>query len=67
MLLYASAVALMAVSTSILVINIGIADTERMLVTVAGILLFLLGVSGIWTWFHRRGAADDHGESGAEP
>lgn len=66
MLLYASAVALMAVSTSILVINIGMADTERMLVTLAGILLFLLGVSGLWTWLRRR-AAKARAPTAAEP
>ncbi len=56
MFLYACAVVLTAVSTSILVINIGMAETERLLVTLAGILLFLLGAFGIWTWSRRRAA-----------
>jgi cbb3-type cytochrome oxidase subunit 3 len=55
-LLYACAVGLMAISTSILVINIGMAETERSLVTLAGVLLFLLGIYGAWAWSRRRRA-----------
>ncbi|HEX2552088.1 MAG TPA: hypothetical protein VHL98_00205 [Microvirga sp.] len=46
----------MAISTSILVINIGMAETERSLVTLAGVLLFLLGIYGAWAWSRRRRA-----------
>ena len=65
MLLYALAVVLMAVSTSIVVINIGMAETERALVTLAGVLLFLLGSYGA---LHRRRHLAGHAQEGsAEP
>ena len=54
MLLYACAVVLMAVSTSIMVINIGVAGAERVLVTVAGAMLFLLSAYGFLVWARRR-------------
>ena len=57
MLLYVSAVVLMGVSTSIVVINIGVADTERALVTLAGVVLFLLGAYGAWTAARRHSRA----------
>lgn len=57
MLLYSCAVALMAVSTSIVVINIGLAEHERVLITLLGLMLFLLGIYGAWTWSQRRQAA----------
>jgi hypothetical protein len=55
----------MAVSTSIVVINIGMAETERALVTLAGVLLFLLGAYGA---LHRRRHLAGHAQEGsAEP
>ncbi len=54
MLIYACAVVLMALSLSAFVINIGVADTERLLVTVPSVLLFLLGIYGLYAFWTRR-------------
>lgn len=54
MLLYFLSVIVMASSIASFVINIGIADTERALITLLSAALFFLGIYGMWAWARRK-------------
>ena len=54
MLFWVLSVVIMASSIASLVINIGMADTQRMLITIVGVGLFLLGAYGMWIWARRK-------------
>ena len=54
MLLYFLSVLVMASSIASFVINMGMADTERALITLSSAALFLLGVYGMGAWARRK-------------
>ncbi len=54
MLIYACSVVLLAISSASLFINVRLAETERVLITLASVALFTLGAYGMWVWLRRK-------------